>query len=254
MKVLSSVIFLAFRVAVAQGLSSPSRASDSILDTLIIPSEQFSLTELTRLSLEIIKNRPSNFRDIWFFTSRSEADEFQSAKMSVEVPYTVWRLSYERIHEPSLRVAEMVSIRDSAILLLRDRDRRVTRKVLAGVDPLSLEISGSVVHISHFSISPLQAGAREFRITAYAWCTGPLDRARALAVLEQLGKKLPFRDVLLHMRQDPWFISDVGFPVLPPFDPEFSAPPKEEYAASSMLVCDRGLGREGRCTLFSRQE
>jgi hypothetical protein len=146
----------------------------------------------------------------------------------------------------------LVSIADSAVLLIRDHGPRIQRIVLAGSDPLELRVSDAELHILHFVTSAVRAGSDERRVEVYAWSASELTETLGLSALSELVPKLPFKTVFLRIRADPWFISDIGYPLFPPFSPEFAAPTKEQYVASRWLGCIHRPDDSSSCTLFTR--
>jgi hypothetical protein len=221
-------------------------------DSVIVPRSRFSVAELTRLSLDLMEKRPARYRDVWFFISESEALTFLNAKVSVDVAYAVWRRAYDALEKLPLPMAQLVSIGDDAVLRVRNPDGTSISRVLSGRDPCELVVNGMPVKLLHFGAFPTRPDGKELRIQVFAYTSGVLNTSLGLAVLRDLMQKLPFTPVSVHIRTDPWFISDVAFPVFPAF--ENARPPTEkEYSSSSLLACDTNARGEPGCRLFERQ-
>ena len=221
-------------------------------DSVIVPRSRFSAAELTRLSLDLIQKRPARYRDVWFFISESEALSFLNAKNSVDVPYAAWRRAYDALEKLPLPMAHLVSIGDDAALRVRNPDGTSIRRVLSGRDPCELVVNGTPVNLLHFGAFAIRPDSKELRIQVFAYTSGVLNTALGLSVLRDLMQKLPFTSVSVHIRTDPWFISDAAFPVFPAF--ENARPPTEkEYSSSSLLACGINARGEPGCRLFERQ-
>ena len=86
----------------------------------------------------------------------------------------------------------------------------------------------------------------------YGWTSGELTAELGIAITDDLARKLPFEMLLLRVRNDPWFISEIGYPVFPAFFPELSPPTREQYMNWRLLGRVWRSARAASCNLFGQ--
>ena len=181
---------------------------------------------------------------VWFFTSEAAAIDYRNGKLSDHINYEMWRSSYDRLKDLS-PVARLISIGDFSVLLFKAGDGTVTRTVLSGANPLDITIAGGKeAHILDLVFSLRNFQSKEYRINVFAWTPEPLAADLGVQVIADLKPKLPFPDINLFLRNDPWFIDETFFPAAPLFNPEFAPPAKAQYAVSPTLACVKPLNAD----------
>jgi hypothetical protein len=246
-------LFQSFPMCVALAVGQAPPPSNLGGSVLLSPVE-FTEASLLRRCRPLQTNNNVSFVDFWFFSSRDEESNFLLGKPGNYCPYETWRTNYERAVSAHIRIAEFVRIGGSSILLIRHPDATVTRRVLSGEDPLLLSVNGTRLNLLHFTTTPLQAGSSQSRILVYAQTAAAMKPDLGAAALEALVGKLPFSEVILQIRGDPWFINDAPFPVLPPFWPEFPPPTKEQYRQSPQMFCSLPAPGAPKCVVSSRHD
>jgi hypothetical protein len=159
-----------------------------------------------------------------------------------EVSYDSWRRIYDMAKLTSNEVAEVISVRGNAVLRMRDATGALTRKVLAGRDPLQVEVLGQHVELVYLDFSNgFQSDTPRF-VGAYALTSGPLTEQVGLGLLGQLDRLLPGLRVAVLIRNDTWFISSAGYPFYNPFVKDGVPPSEMEYNQTKTLFCGHLTG------------
>jgi len=237
-------------LAAGQAQTAPDYRSE-----VYVARPEFTESRIAALSRDILKRQQAVFISVWFFTSEADAADYRSGKISDHISYDVWRRSYERLKDMR-PMARLVSIGDSSVLLLRGADGAVTRAVLSGRNPLEMTISGGrEVHILDLVLSLRNSRSKEYRVNVFAWTAQPLEESLGREVIADLKPKIPFEDMILAVRNDPWFLDDPFFPVFSPFDPEFLPPLKAQYVVSPTLTCVKPWNAgEYKCGISARHD
>jgi hypothetical protein len=128
--------------------------------------------------------------------------------------------------------------------------------VLSGENPLEIGIGGGRdVHLVDLVPTARFYRSKEYRINVFAWTHEELTEDLGLRVISELKPRLPFPEISLHVRHDPWFIDDTFFPAFPPFDPEFLPLDKARYVLSPTLVCGTPVTIEQyHCSIFDHHD
>jgi hypothetical protein len=70
-----------------------------------------------------------------------------------------------------------------------------------------------------------------------------LSLQKAERVAEALWKEILYCDVVVHVRNDEWFIESEGYPWVNPFLPLAPLPPYERFAKTTRYYCSFGGGK-----------
>jgi hypothetical protein len=250
------VAILAFRLlSPGQTATAPTETVPYYIKDVYLAEAEFTEGRITGLCRDVLKDLHPGLGDVWFFTSEAAVTDYRNGKLSDHISYDTWRRSYD--HLKDLRpVARMISISDSSILLFRGADGAVTRRVLSGKNPLDVTVDGGKeVHLLDLAPTLRNYQSSEYRINVFAWTPEALTEDLGLRVIADLKPKLPFPEISLFVRNDPWFIDDTVFPAFPPFVPEFAPPAKAQYIVSPTLVCGTPVVVERYgCSIFHRHD
>jgi len=237
----------------SQGLLAENERSPGYFSVVSVPDSEFSEARLVDLCHDILKRQREPLISVWFFTSDEHAADFFSGKLSDHIRYDTWLPSYNRLKD--IRpIGRLVSINGSSVLLFLGRDRSVDRQVLAGTNPLDIVLrTGKELHLLDCVRSARLARSKELRATVFAWTPQPLTESLGQQALTELRREIPYEDMTLHVRNDPWFIDEPPFPAFWPFDPEFPSPSKAQWTASPTLVCGKPSSSDRyNCRMFFR--
>ncbi len=151
--------------------------------------------------------------------------------------YHWWRMSTERVH--ALPRARLLVIQKNAVLEFSDGRGGATRVAITGTDPLTFATAAGVdVRLLQFAFSPVSASGKAGKeLHVFASTTQPLTKDLGHEVYQRVARMLPFMEVTLQIRNDPWFIGEPGYPLAYPYGPTGQPPSREDYQKSSTLTC-----------------
>jgi hypothetical protein len=221
---------------------------DYSLSIAFVPDTDFTAEALSRRANELLSKESVKFIRVWYFSSKADANAFFPPRL-VHGGYDHWRKIYDTIKPLRIPVAELIANGNSAILLTRSKDGLITRNILKGLDPLTVEVGGATLHILDYAFTPVRAQSNETRVLVYAWTTAPLTKELGAMAFEALAGSLPFPEAILSLRHDPWFIHDYAFPVFSPFSSALEPPTKEQYSKSPTLGCLKRATGELTCSV-----
>lgn len=154
--------------------------------------------------------------------------------------YEYWRGFYDSQSQLPNEIAEMVAIGKNAVLRMRDASGRVTRRVLAGRDPLLIGLQGTRFEIVHLAFSPARPYIFQ-RASVYVRTAEPLETAPGLELLGILRPVFPDLEVSVYIRNDAWFIHEAGYPFFNPLVEDEIPPSPDEYRTPT-LRCGHWTG------------
>jgi hypothetical protein len=246
------ILYLACQVLYSQ-VPEYRPLAGTMMTTITVPDAQFSESTLRRMSMDLIRKDDLRLRNVWFFRSRSDEGTYFNAHPSLARPYDGWLKAYKSLQELFLfPVAELITMGDSAVLLIRDRQGRITSQVLQGDDPRMLIINGIRVRLLYFNTAGPGRPETEPWLQMYAAADGELSEPLAREALLNLAARVPYKTVYLEMRADVWFINEHGYPVMPAFE-ESQPPARDQFIDSKTVVC-RHWGNDTSCITIRRQE
>jgi hypothetical protein len=152
------------------------------------------------------------------------------------VTYDYWRGIYNSlVHSPN-EIAEMTSIGGDSVLRMRDGTGAVHRRILAGRDPLQLEVYGDKLEILYFALNVPRPYVLQ-RVDVYARTGAQLKAEMGREVLRRLQPLFPDLEVTVFIRNDPWFIYETTYPFANPFVEDPGPPNAEAYGRGQTLKC-----------------
>ncbi len=152
-----------------------------------------------------------------------------------------WQRLFGSLMQSQYQIAEMVSIGSNAVLRIHDSSGTVRRRVLAGSDPLQMEVDGDRFEILYFAFTA-PAAYIEQRVDIYIRTDASLKVERGLELLRRLRPIFPDLEVSILVRNDPWFIYEPTYPFVNPFVENAIPPTPQEYSSGATLKCGRTSG------------
>ncbi|PYT25163.1 MAG: hypothetical protein DMG58_24810 [Acidobacteria bacterium] len=138
-------------------------------------------------------------------------------------------------------LGQITALGRNAIVEHRNDHGSVTRKVLAGSDPLGVTTPNRAFRLLHFSFAPVplaeSKGLNPDSIEIFATTDQALDSTSGEALLSRLHELIPLREITVYVRRDTWFVDIPGYPLAYPFQVEQAPPTREAFLQSSTLVC-----------------
>jgi hypothetical protein len=211
------------------------RSEDSVRDdlrmvTVRVSEGSFALEHLEELArLELSRTPHVNLIRL----TMMGAQGWYSVPTPDHFGFQTWMNVYKSSNEPH-EVAEMLAIRDNAVLRVRDRNGTVTEKILSGKNPLRIAVAGQDFQILYvFASLWRQEDIRFFIRTA-----SPLRVDAGAELLRTLQLALPNRAIIANVQNDGLFIGSPGYPFLNPFVRIERPPTEQEYLRMKTLMCD----------------
>jgi hypothetical protein len=149
-----------------------------------------------------------------------------------------WRELYDAASTSKNEFAEVIAIGGNAVLRVHDGGGGVTRKVLAGRDPLQIDIANNRFEILNFSFGSTSPAVSRW-VAVSVRTAAPLELESGEQLFQRLEPILANFLLTVSLRNDAWFIYDGGYPFYNPFV-EYPAPPTaDEYNKTRTLTCSR---------------
>jgi hypothetical protein len=205
---------------------------------VVVSKGTFDERNLERLARAELGKRPRrNFTQLVVYGDRGGAPLPKPAHTT----YDYWRGLYDSASRGTNQIAEMISIGGNAVLRIHDTSGKVIRRVLAGRDPLKLDVSGQAFEIVYLSFTAPSPYILQ-RIDVYLSTSGPLSEEAGLRLLQSLQPIFPDLEVALYIRNDSWFIYQPTYPFANPFSEDLNPPSVDEYSKTRTLRCGRWSG------------
>jgi hypothetical protein len=227
-------------------------ANEYVRGTLVVPSQHLTpmfAEQLAQSAFKEIGDR--RFADVEMFCEE-DYPPFHYFLLS-HVGYGWWKHWFDRV--PRFPVARLIALNGNAVFEYGDRGG-VTRRILAGSDPLLVAAGKGTFHLLHFTFKRIPLGLSKVldaeSLDVFVEVEQPLDPIAGQALFEVLSQLIPLKEIMLYIRNDKWFLDISGYPLIYPFAPEETPPAKEVFQQSHTLLCGRSvLTKESSCTLVS---
>jgi len=232
----SSLIFL---LAVSTSLSADAVLEDRFVDEAQFKSISVSpglftdehLEEVARASLKA--NTYAKVARVKFYGEHSGAPLPQID----HVDYASWRRIYDQAARTPNEFAEMIAIAGNAVLRVHHKDGSLSRRIVAGADPLLMPINGNTYELLNLSFGEdSRPGSRVVRV--FTKTGSALSETDGAELLRKLQADIPSREVFIVVRQDDWFIAEPEYPYANPFTP-VGMPPSADAHRPVALRCGR---------------
>jgi hypothetical protein len=203
-----------------------------------VSTDTFNLEHVVRLARnELLKKPRPGFIQLAIYADRGGAPLPQPDHVSYE--------SWQRTHDLALRtpnaMAEIISVGRNTVLRMRDKSGAIRRKVIAGADPLIVELGQEHLEIVYFSFSDARPFVSQ-RVNIFVQTAQPLNSNVGAALLRKLEPVFPSQEVSVAIRNDTWFIYEPGYPFLNPFVKKQDPPTEEAYEKTRSLICGNWTG------------
>jgi len=218
--------------------------------TVIVARQQFTKEYLTGYFETLLKRPTPPLVSIWVFTSDADSQLFWSGKWADHIPYRMWRTAYDTMSGRSWEVARFLAVKGSGILSISYADGKLEFVSLGAPDATGLLSADGESRILHVTATSDRTAARNSHATIYIRSQRDLSSQGGLDLLARIGD-LPFHELYLGVRRDPWFISSLAFPAFYPFDVSAKPPSHEEYRLTQTMTCLRGP-KPPYCTVWGR--
>jgi hypothetical protein len=166
-----------------------------------------------------------------------------------ELTYGNYDSRRKRIPEKCLPVLDIMKVDRKVVSRRVDGSCHISQKLLTDGNAQLFESAQITFRIVSFDLRMSQSTAQKVPEPMISWLIqtdAPVSSVTAQSALEYLQKLVPVPNVLIELRNDPWFLTSAAFPLLYPF--AIGAPPARlEYLATSQAVCSLLAGAPAYC-------
>lgn len=219
--------------------------------TIIVPEDDIRMPKPDLLARRFLSAAAGRSLVVFsMFTDREDAGmDIAAARDS----YQGWRMYYDQASKRSLRTAQAIAVNGDWALRLRQEDGTVTTRILAGRDPLRFSSDGAAFEI--LEVQP-RVGTRfdhcedgaSLSPIVYVKTASALNATTCERAAGRLARLFGARKLLVTFRNDQWFISFGGFPVVYPFSANQMPPSEAGYYKSDAFTCSIWCGEKPTCT------
>jgi len=233
---ISSVAALAW----GQGTTTPT-VQPLTSKMVILPTTEFEQSKIeSRFEGYLAASSP----DTRFLLIRAidREQSFQLAEIGfTDVTYGLWRLLFSDYERQIPPFAELLQINGNVGIRLRDREGRITTKVLRGRNPYAITGCGTafpVLHVSLTTTRDLEDPQRSSsNLHFFVLSDSAVNQEIARCVLTKVRELGLGGNLAVSIRKDPWFIQDSDYPVVLPFLESIQPPSKEQYEKALQSYC-----------------
>ena len=169
---------------------------------IAVNSGSFTEAYVERLARAELATRPRvNFTQLYVYGDKGGAPLPKPSHVS----YDYWRGLYGSLVQSPNEIAEMVSVGANAVLRIRDGVGTIRRRVLAGKDPLEIDVEGDRFEVLYFAFSTPELHTLQ-RVDIYVRTDASLQKEKGLMLLQRLQPLFPDLEVSIFVRNDAWFI------------------------------------------------
>jgi len=214
--------------------------------TIVIPEPEFTTPSLKERFLRVLRERDPSLvvLHLEVFIDKEEANG-RNMKLRSDVSYEVWRDLYRDYEKGIPPSAELLMINGNAAMRTRDKNGKISMVVLQGSNPFIIHVPGRDFSLLHLAIeegaSRMALEQRTTESTVMLLCyiagDGSIDVENGRAIAEVLRKEIGLGEVYVHLRSDPWFITDSSFPIVSPYAADAKPPTEEEYQRAPQIMC-----------------
>jgi len=238
--------------SIAQQIYTERKDQDHWFRTIIVPKPQLTVTGTERLSRDFLSEVTKAAVQLAVLSIFVSREDVAIARFENRDSYKQWMVFYTRAAQAAHPTAEMVSVNGNAVLRVQDINGRETEKSLAGNNPLRFELDGAsfeVLVINSRPAAPLDACKPSLSMSVYVKSSAPLDLKKTDDATREIAGLFRSKSIVTNFRNDTWFISFGGFPVIYPFSTDTTPPTEDAYNASRAFTCYLSCQSEGpACT------
>ncbi len=216
------------------------KGEDFLIQTIDLSRDKaFSLDEIKLVSQRILADNDRRFVLIRYYGLQ----EFSGSQPTiVDRTFRQWLEDRQTRMRYRHSFAELARVQGRAVLRHVSPVGDVSRLLLAGTeDPLSLNIGNKGnKHFEILMVDPLRVdGEKQMRVFCLAKAGKSIDLAEQVYAV--LVDRFPGWKIILHIRDDVWFVSS-WFPEHYPFRREFKPPSEADWRRATQITCLRNRG------------
>lgn len=192
-----------------------------------------------QLSRELTGNRAWR---VDVFSDEGDATRELYGKLRTEGDYDWWLGLYNKFGRKLLPKAEILSYAHNAVLRMRDTAGSCSEVVLSGdnflrvhVGSIEFEILETYYHRLPPRTKPSHGDEAMISVYVRASSFPNVDQAREFGFL--MRKRFRQKRIIVLIRTDSYFITDLAFPIMYRFDRDGVPPTREQYEQSKTMCC-----------------
>ena len=206
---------------------------------LVIPSEDFNEDELLRVAHRYMAEKPEvKVLQLGIFTEDKAAHDFMG-KNVFDITYALWRANFQdRAKKEIPCAAVLLKYGSSATLKVRYPGGKIQEIAVAGENVFHLVKNNVAVDLQHVSVVNQGFGkSRQLVPHFYFTVANPISQDEATRLAESIRDSIGVPSVVVHLREDQWFIFDAHYPWLNPFARTMTAVSESDAASSIEFLC-----------------
>lgn len=218
--------------------------------TIIVPEDDLAMPKLEQTARRFLS--AASGRSVVVLSMFTDRQDAAMSAAAARDSYRGWQVYYNEASARPIRTAQAIAIREDWVLRVRQADGRVDTRILAGRDPLRFESDGAAFEI--LVIQPRVGTVfdqcepgESLSPVVYVKTGVALTQRICKKTTDRLARMLGATKLFASFRNDHWFISFSGFPVVHPFSVEQTPPSEAAYYNSDALTCSASCGRKADC-------
>jgi hypothetical protein len=234
--------------SIAQQIYAERKDQDHWFRTLIVPKAQLTVANTERLSRDFLSQVTKSGAQVAVLSIFVSRVDVAIARLENRDNYKQWSVYYgSAVHTPH-PTAEAIAINGNVVLRVKDIDGVLTERILAGKNPLRLELNANVFEMLLITLQPagpLHPCRPTPLMSVYVKTPGPLELHTLEETSREIADLLRSKSTSIYFRNDSWFISFDGFPVIYPFSTDTVPPTEAVYNKSHAFACLLSCRKEG---------
>jgi hypothetical protein len=210
----------------------------------VLPSNKFTDASLLEMAKEYLsRHERIELIEVGFYTDDETAWDSRG-KLIDHVSYDLWKAEFEkRAQKQSVRAGVLLKYGSYAALRVRDADGNIREITIDGASLFHPQVGGVALDLLHVTFAKQGFGTAN-KLTAHFYFTlpGRVSSKEARSIAESFFRIVRVRDVVVHFREDEWFIFDTFYPWNNLFTRAKTPPTLGDSAKSVEYLCKPSQG------------
>jgi hypothetical protein len=180
-------------------------------------------------------------RRYFIVTDREDAIDKLGGPGITDIEFPDWLRDYRAENPAPPATAELIAVRDQAVVRFRFGDGEIRQVVIGSGNPLEIEFRGELVKVLEISPippglvmrRPYPGGAHFFVQTSHAWTLTLAEEFSSF-----LRQRTGITTVAINIEDGWWFAGDPVYPIYNRFLPYMEPPTFEEFKRHTRFYCN----------------
>jgi hypothetical protein len=156
--------------------------------------------------------------------------------------YQTWSKSFEDERSSFGPLSELLMFKGNAVLRMHMSDGTVRTEGIGELHQLSFKVEDDLFELLEFSSRSAsehdrRIGGEDCQLMLFFVTSSRQSLRRGKALTRYLVHETGIRHMQIYVRNDPWFVSEAGFPTFYRFAPGLARPSREAYLHSPQVTC-----------------